>query len=139
MDEGTATVIAALIGATASVAVAWISTRPQVTPAKQSPVTAENDTLRKEPKIDITPPRPYLGTAGKPINRSLLVISRFVLWILYIVDLFWIFITLSLIRDAITGEGVQNAGGGSILSFVITIFFLAVTHYFRKRVSATTI
>ena len=146
VDTATATIIAALIGAIASVIVAWISSRPQSLreglPPSTSKITSLNYDLgvAKQPRDETSAAHLSSIPTNSTIKTSLLPFSKIILWTLYIVTGFFAFCTLSspftltaISRHPLGGESTMIMGV-FIFYLIITLVFLAVTRYFRRRV-----
>jgi hypothetical protein len=83
MDEGTATVIASVVAATGSVAVAWITTRRPPAPPAASAMPARPDDLRVYGQGDATQPMAMASPPPPPPGGPQHIVARSLLWFLY--------------------------------------------------------
>jgi hypothetical protein len=141
VDTSTATIVAALIGAIASVIVAWLTTRPQSL-REGVPPSASNYELgvAKQLRDETAAAHLSSGLTNSTIKKSLLPLSKIILWILYIVTAFFALCALgtpivftAISRHPLLGENTTIMEV-FIFYLVIALIVLAITRYFRRRV-----
>jgi hypothetical protein len=139
MDPGIVSVLAALITAIASIAVAWISTRRQTDrPDRLSPnINNYNDTNAVGISKTSMPSQATSDKFLAPIPRDLLMISHIVLWVLHIATVYVVFAILAFILVAAT-DGTKtmkpSAGTAFFVFCVLAIILVPITVNFHKRV-----
>jgi hypothetical protein len=137
MDPGIATItaaaIAALVGACASIAVAFITARTKTTTAP----TLSKDTVEKPRQVPSFDEKPQPGISRTPANDSRRVFSKtafwsstLLLWLLYAVIGFFVL-------AAIGSEFDERAARGTIFIFIgIAYIFYLFSLFLRKRLRA---
>lgn len=140
MDAGIATVVAAVIGALASLGVAWMTTRERAassTRSRREAVPAfDEDTTHQQPSLNkdsSIKPRPNTQTTIRPPETT----SRrhsIAIYALYAVTGFCLFGTASGIVFAIVPPAHHVKGDYSLFLFYVipTLIFLPITIYVRK-------
>jgi hypothetical protein len=124
--------------------VAWISTRPQSLKEGALPQQVSNSTPLAEAKQspdEIAAVRQSSIPTKSTIKKSLLPLSKIILWILYVITAFFAFCAIStpFLFTAIYPRSQLSAETPIILELLllylaIALFFLAIARYFRRRI-----